>query len=190
MSRRYPAGLRGAAGRGRRIAPRAPAFSLRIAKTGDRPGPIVQNGLRSVRLVPIRGASKRTGKPDRKAGAQSHGTDSGPPGYRKERGNPMKGKTKKIILAVAVIGAIAAGGAAFTAANTVPNSVAGYGTSTVSGTTASSIHHILSDDGTTITHSTMVLLGDMTGKTIHAGFDITDLSGSTCTATNYVPDGT
>ena len=39
----------------------------------------------------------------------------------------MKGKTKKIVLAVAVIGAIAAGGVAFTAANTVPDSVAGYG---------------------------------------------------------------
>ena len=38
----------------------------------------------------------------------------------------MKGKTKKIVLAVAVIGAIAAGGVAFTAANTVPDSVAGY----------------------------------------------------------------
>jgi hypothetical protein len=101
----------------------------------------------------------------------------------------MKGKTKKIVLAVAVIGAIAAGGVAFTAANTVPNSVAGYGTSTVSGTTASSIHHILSADGTTITHTTMVLLGDMTGKTIHAGFDVADLSDSTCTATNYVADG-
>ena len=45
----------------------------------------------------------------------------------------MKGKTKKIILAVAVIGAIAAGGVAFTAANTVPDSVAGYATTTVSG---------------------------------------------------------
>ena len=77
-------------------------------------------------MLPIRGASKRTGKPDRKAGAQSHGTTSGPPGYRKERGYPMKGKTKKIVLAVAVIGAIAAGGVAFTAANTVPDSVAGY----------------------------------------------------------------
>src|SRR3954469_1677940 len=147
MSRRYPAGLRGAAGRGRRIAPRAPAFSLRRAKSGDGPAPIVQNGLRSVRLVPIRGASKRTGKPDRKAGAQSHGTDSGPPGYRKERGNPMKGKTKKIVLAVAVIGAIAAGGVAFTASNTVPASVAGYGTNVVSGTTVTAVHHTLTTNG-------------------------------------------
>jgi hypothetical protein len=49
----------------------------------------------------------------------------------------MKGKTKKIVLAVAVIGAIAAGGVAFTAANTVPDSVAGYKTTTVSGATSS-----------------------------------------------------
>ena len=44
----------------------------------------------------------------------------------------MKGKTKKIVLAVAVIGAIAAGGVAFTAANTVPDSVAGYATTSPS----------------------------------------------------------
>ena len=39
----------------------------------------------------------------------------------------MKRKTKKIVLAVAVIGVVAAGGAAFTAANTVPDSALGYG---------------------------------------------------------------
>jgi hypothetical protein len=100
----------------------------------------------------------------------------------------MKGKTKKIVLAVAVIGAIAAGGAAFTAANTVPDSVAGYGTSTVTGTTVSAIHHNLDVSGTTITDTDMVLLGDMTAKTIHAGFDLTDLSDSTCTAGVYTPD--
>ena len=33
----------------------------------------------------------------------------------------MKRKTKKIVLAVAVIGVVAAGGVAFTAANTVPD---------------------------------------------------------------------
>src|SRR3954451_23276498 len=162
MSRRHPAGLRDAAGRGRRIAPRAPAFSLRIAKTGDRPGPIVQNGLRSVRLLPIRGASKRTGKPDRKAGAQSHGTDSGPPGYRKERGNPMKGKTKKIVLAVAVIGAIAAGGVAFTASNTVPATTAGYGTSAITGATVDSISYTTNGDGTQITDAKITFPGDFT----------------------------
>ena len=48
----------------------------------------------------------------------------------------MKGKTKKIVLAVAVIGAIAAGGAAFTAANTVPDSVAATAQSIVTGAVA------------------------------------------------------
>src|SRR4051794_3671688 len=191
MSRRYPAGLRGTAGRGRRIAPRAPAFSLRIAKTGDRPGPIVQNGLRSVRLLPIRGASKRTGKPDRKAGAQSHGTDSGPPGYRKERGYPMKGKTKKIVLAVAVIGAIAAGGVAFTATNSVPVTSAGFGTAAVSGAAATNIHHNLSDDGLTILTTDLTLSGNQTANTVKAGFgpDGTHLdlaaASSTCVPGTY-----
>ena len=41
----------------------------------------------------------------------------------------MQRKTKRIIGAFVVIAAIAAGGAAFTASNTVPNTVAGYGTS-------------------------------------------------------------
>ena len=55
----------------------------------------------------------------------------------------MQRKTKKIVLALVVIGAVAAGGAAFTASNTVPDSVAGYGTSTVTGATADSVHYTL-----------------------------------------------
>ncbi len=62
----------------------------------------------------------------------------------------MKGKTKKIVLAVAVIGAIAAGGVAFTAANTVPDSVAGYETTTVSGATVTDVHYALNSVGDTI----------------------------------------
>jgi hypothetical protein len=82
----------------------------------------------------------------------------------------MKGKTKKIILAVAVIGAIAAGGAAFTAANTVPDSVAGYGTSVVSGADATSVLHTLSADGTHIVATDLVLTGDHSADTVSAGF--------------------
>ncbi|HSS57826.1 MAG TPA: hypothetical protein VLK59_07440, partial [Solirubrobacteraceae bacterium] len=62
----------------------------------------------------------------------------------------MKGKTKKIVLAVAVIGAIAAGGVAFTAANTVPDSVAGYKTTTVSGATVTKVAYTLNSTGDTI----------------------------------------
>ena len=39
----------------------------------------------------------------------------------------MQRKTKKIVLALVVIGVVAAGGAAFTAANTVPSHAVGYG---------------------------------------------------------------
>ena len=39
----------------------------------------------------------------------------------------MQRKTKKIVLALVVIGVVAAGGAAFTAANTVPTHAVGYG---------------------------------------------------------------
>ena len=86
----------------------------------------------------------------------------------------MKGKTKKIVLAVAVIGAIAAGGVAFTAANTVPDSVAGYGTSVVSGATATAVLHTLSADGTHIVATDLVLTARPTARTpSRAGFGST-----------------
>ena len=83
----------------------------------------------------------------------------------------MKGKTKKIVLAVAVIGAVAAGGVAFTAANTVPDSVAGYGTSTVIG-------RDVTDRSTTPCRlmarhrsTTVVAHGDHDRQHVQAGFD-------------------
>src|SRR4051812_34826232 len=124
-------------------------------------------------MLPIRGASKRTGKPDRKAGAQSHGTTSGPPGYRKERGNPMKGKTKKIVLAVAVIGALAAGGAAFTEANVItgPNA-AGYGHLAVTGADVTDVHYTLDGTGENITAVDLTTTTtDLTGLTVQIAFN-------------------
>jgi hypothetical protein len=95
----------------------------------------------------------------------------------------MSGKTKKIVAAVAVIGAIAAGGAAFTASNTVPASVAGYGTSNISGATATSLHYTLSANGTTITAADLVFDGDQTNATIKAGFGTDNLTA--CTVGSY-----
>jgi hypothetical protein len=92
----------------------------------------------------------------------------------------MKGKTKKIVLAVAVIAAVAAGGVAFTAANTVPDSVAGYGSANVSGTTASAIHHTLTTNGQEIVSTSMTLSGDQTANTVKAGFDSTGADNVTC----------
>ena len=60
----------------------------------------------------------------------------------------MKRKTKKIVLALVVIGVVAAGGAAFTAANTVPDSAVGYGHDRRHRRGASDIDHTLSADGT------------------------------------------
>ena len=62
----------------------------------------------------------------------------------------MKRKTKKIVLALVVIGVVAAGGAAFTAANTVPDSVAGYGTTDRHRRQSTDVQydHTLSADGT------------------------------------------
>jgi hypothetical protein len=82
----------------------------------------------------------------------------------------MKNKTKKIILAVAVIGAVAAGGVAFTAANDVPSSVAGYGQASVTGADLTTLTHTLSDDGTHIITTDMILSGDHTAEDVKAGF--------------------
>ena len=63
----------------------------------------------------------------------------------------MQRKTKKIVLALVVIGVVAAGGAAFTAANTVP-SARGRATARPSSPAPSpaDIDHTLSADGMTI----------------------------------------
>jgi hypothetical protein len=92
----------------------------------------------------------------------------------------MKGKTKKIVLAVAVIGAIAAGGVAFTDANVVPDSMAGYKDTTVSGATATAVNYTLSADGTNIDEVIVTFSTDVTGKHVRVAFNNGTLS-SDCT---------
>jgi hypothetical protein len=101
----------------------------------------------------------------------------------------MQRKTRKIVLALVVIGVVAAGGAAFTAGNTVKPSVAGFGSATVTGANANVIHHILSSDGTHILSTTMTLTGqlDDPGLVVQAGFDGNDLV--TCTGSNLQGTG-
>jgi hypothetical protein len=77
----------------------------------------------------------------------------------------------RIGLAVLAVGAAVAGGSAFTASNTVPASVAGYGSATVSGATATNIGYTLSPDGTTITDVAITFSGDQSAQTVAAGFD-------------------
>jgi hypothetical protein len=80
----------------------------------------------------------------------------------------MKRRTKKIMLAVVVVGAVAAGGAAFTADNTFSQptlNVAGYQKETVSGATISNTHYVLSNDGTTIEEVDLDFSPAINGKT-------------------------
>jgi hypothetical protein len=83
----------------------------------------------------------------------------------------MKGKTKKIVLAVAVIGAIAAGGVAFTEANVVPDSVAGYDNTTITGATATAVNYTLDGTGENITDVVVTFSTDITGKHVRIAFN-------------------
>jgi hypothetical protein len=96
----------------------------------------------------------------------------------------MKRKSRRIVAALVLLGALAAGGAAFTNSATIPNTVAGYGTSNISGATATSLTYTLSADGTQITTANLTFQGDLTShRTVQAGFDTNNLS--TCTIGAY-----
>jgi hypothetical protein len=106
----------------------------------------------------------------------------------------MKRNKKRLVAAVAVIGALAAGGAAYTASNTIPDSTAGYGTSNITGATAQDMSYKLSADGQTITGATLVFKGDLwdgnvdpanpTAYSVQAGFGSDNLTA--CTVAPYV----
>jgi hypothetical protein len=78
-------------------------------------------------------------------------------------------------------------GQASTASNTVSTSTAGYGSAAVSGATANSVSYTLSADGSTITAASVVFAGDLTGKTVTAGFNSASLSS--CTLGTYSSGG-
>lgn len=88
-------------------------------------------------------------------------------------------KNVKVLGAVAVAGVVAATGSAFTASNTVPASVAGYGTSTISGATATALSYTLSADGASITASALTFTGNQTGRTVKAAFGTAALTACT-----------
>jgi hypothetical protein len=91
--------------------------------------------------------------------------------------------SRRMVAVVVLIGAIAAGGAAFTDSNSVPNTTAGYGTSTISGATATDIAYTLNGDGTQITGATITFSGDVSSDTVKAGFETDALT--TCSAPVY-----
>jgi hypothetical protein len=88
--------------------------------------------------------------------------------------------SRRMVAVVVLIGAIAAGGAAFTASNTLPASdVAGYGSVTVTGATVSSIHNNVDTAGN-ITSVDLVFSASQANNNVQGGFsDETALD--TCT---------
>lgn len=92
----------------------------------------------------------------------------------------------RILAAVAVVGAMAAGGAAFTASETLPTNVAGYGTTTVTGGTVTDLKYVLSTDGQYIDEADLTFSGDVTGDTVGIGFDgYSSGALQTCTVGSY-----
>ena len=76
-------------------------------------------------------------------------------------------KLGKAFGAVAIAGAIAAGGSAFTASNSVPGpTTIGYGTQSITGVTATSITYNLNATKDKIDSVDLVLVGDTTLKNI------------------------
>ncbi len=107
----------------------------------------------------------------------------------------MSIRKRTVVATLALAGIAAAGGSAFTDSNTVADSVAGYGSSTVTGATVTGVTHTLSADGSHITASTLTFDAAQTGRTVKAGFDSSSLEAcslapdtlsATCTyATGY-----
>jgi hypothetical protein len=81
-------------------------------------------------------------------------------------------KLGKALGAVAVVGAIAAGGSAFTASNTLPAAsvTQGYGSQTITGVTAQTVTYDLDSEKANITGVELTLDGDTTGQTIQIAF--------------------
>lgn len=81
-------------------------------------------------------------------------------------------KLGKALGAVAVAGAIAAGGSAFTASNSLPAASVdrGFGSQTFTGVTASSVAFVLDTPKENITGVNLVLDGDTRATTIQIGF--------------------
>lgn len=100
----------------------------------------------------------------------------------------MKRKPLSVLAGLAVVGALAAGGAAFTASNTIPDTTMGFGTSNITGATATSLTYTRTPDGSAITAATLVFTGDISAKTVQAGFNANALD--TCAAGTFAAGNT
>ena len=101
--------------------------------------------------------------------------------------------SRRMVAVVVVIGALAAGGAAYT--NTItdasaPANTAGYAAVTVNGATLNDAKYTFSGDGTTITAVTFTFLGNESLKELKFGFSGSDgVAGSAPTLADC-SDGT
>ena len=86
----------------------------------------------------------------------------------------------------ALFAAVAAGGSAYTASNTVPDATVGYGTNTVSGGTVNSIAYNTNSTGDNIDTVTLVMAGDTTTSKVSIGFN----GGATTSCGTGTYDGT
>jgi hypothetical protein len=62
-------------------------------------------------------------------------------------------------------------GTASTNSNTIPPKAVGYGTSTISGATATSVDYVRTADLANIDHVDLVFEGDLTGQDVQANFN-------------------
>jgi hypothetical protein len=77
-----------------------------------------------------------------------------------------------LVGALAVAGALVAGGSAFTNSNSqAASQVVGYGSTTISGATVTSMAYNLNAAGNNVNSVTLVLGGDTTGSNVAIGFN-------------------
>jgi len=80
-------------------------------------------------------------------------------------------RSTTLVAGVALAAALAAGGTAFTASNTVPNKTLGYGSNTVSGAIVNSIVYNLNAAGDNVNTVTLKLAGNTTTSAVSLGFN-------------------
>jgi hypothetical protein len=99
-------------------------------------------------------------------------------------------KKAPLLAGAAVVAALFAGTAGYTASNTQPPSqVLGYGTTTVSGATATAISYTLSTSGSVVNDVNLTLTGDTSTSNVSVSFN-TGNTPSTCGTGTYVSPST
>jgi hypothetical protein len=106
----------------------------------------------------------------------------------------MQRRTRRIIIGVALIAALVAGGAAFTAslgANFPTGTVAGFGQDHIVGASAAGVNYALSSDGQYVTEADVYVTTDVSGDTVQAGFGdtVNDAVLASCTSSGTATVG-